>query len=479
MPEKWTSRRRFIQMLGMGSALMFRPLYSQVSPGKKLNFVFILVDDLGWSDLGCYGADLHETPNIDRLAKESVRFTQAYAASPVCTPTRASIMTGKHPARLNMTVWRESTLEDPDPQRELFPPRCVSDLPHSEFTIAEALREAGYKTAHIGKWHLGGASHYPETHGFDVNIGGTHWGAPETFFYPYRGDAYFGDYRYVPHLEFGKDGEYLTDRLTDEALRVMEGYRDEPFYLNMAYHTVHSPIEGKPELVEYYREKLRQGLNHKNADYAAMIHSLDQNVGRILDRIDELGLADNTVVMIFSDNGGVANEIRGDFVTSNHPLRSGKGSLYEGGIREPLLVRWPGATTGGSTCEEPVCSTDLYPTMLEVLGIDGDRDQNRHMDGISFASLLRDPGASLERDILFWHYPHYYPTTTPVSAVRKGDWKLLKYYENGRVELYNLRDDLGEENNLASQMPGKAAELQQILHDCLTSVEAQLPTRNP
>ena len=465
----------------MGSAGMALSPLSLASalPGKRMNFVFILVDDLGWSDLGCYGADLHETPNIDGFSRESLRFSQAYAASPVCTPTRASIMTGKHPARLNMTVWRESTLEDPDPDRRLLPPQCVSDLPHSEFTIAEALREAGYRTAHIGKWHLGGASHYPETQGFDVNIGGSHWGAPETFFYPYRGDSYFGDYRYVPHLDIGEEGEYLTDRLTDEALAVMERFRDGPFFLNMAYHTVHSPIEGKPELVEYYRKKLREGLHHKNATYAAMVHSLDQNVGRILDRIDELGLAGNTVVMIFSDNGGVANRIRGELVTDNSPLRSGKGSLYEGGIREPLLVRWPGVTPGGETCDEPVCSTDIYPTMLDVLEMEGNSEQNRGMDGVSFASLLREPDASLGRDLLFWHYPHYYPTTTPVSAVRKGDWKLLEYHEDGRLELYNLADDLGEKRNLVSEMPAKAKELKRELNRWKNRVGARLPRENP
>ena len=432
MPALKTNRRGFVQMLSLGSvALLNSSLFRTASAqGQKLNFVFILVDDLGWSDLGCYGADLHETPNIDRFAGQCQRFTQAYSASPVCSPTRASIMTGKYPARLHMTVWREDTLRPPDTSRKLSPPQCVSDLPHEEFTIAEALKDAGYKTIHIGKWHLGDSSHYPETQGFDVNIGGTNWGAPETFFYPYRGEEYFGEYRYVPHLEFGKEGEYLTDRLTDEALKCIDRVKGGPFYLNLAYHTVHSPIEGKAELVAYYREKLKEGLNHKNATYASMVHSLDQNVGRILKRIDEPGLADRTVVILFSDNGGVANEIHGESVTDNYPLRSGKGSLYEGGIREPLLVHWPGVTRPGSVCDEPVCSIDLYPTMLEMGGIRGNEEQNRAMDGLSFASLLRDPGSSLEREALYWHYPHYYPTTTPVSAVRQGNWKLLEYYED-------------------------------------------------
>ncbi|MBN2330167.1 MAG: sulfatase [Candidatus Omnitrophica bacterium] len=472
------SRRSFCRYLAGGAAALAAPmnLHAGASPAKPWNFVFILVDDLGWSDLGCYGADLHETPYIDRFASQCTRFSDAYAASPVCTPTRASIMTGKHPARLHMTVWREDTLRPPNRNRKLITPQCVSDLPHDEFTIAEAMRTSGRQTAHIGKWHLGGASHYPETQGFDVNIGGTHWGAPNSFFYPYRGDEYYGEYRYVPHLEFGEPGEYLTDRLTDEALNVMEKMKDDPFYLQLAFHTVHSPIEGKPELVEYYQKKRKAGMHHKNATYAAMVHSLDENVGRVLQKIDSLGIADRTVVFLFSDNGGVANEIRGQFVTDNHPLRSGKGSLYEGGVREPLMVRWPGVTRAGAVCREPVCSIDFYPTMLEIAGIPGDADQNRRMDGISFASLLKDPGARLDREALYWHYPHYYPTTTPVSAIRKGDWKLLEYYEDGHLELYNLKDDLSEVNDLVQKNPGKAAALHAQLQNWRSQVNAQLPT---
>jgi len=475
------NRRDCLKYLGLSTAgLIHTPFSSarETASSKKWNFVFILVDDMGWSDLSCYGADLHETPNIDKFAGECMRFTDAYAASPVCTPTRASIMTGKYPARLHMTVWREETLRPPRKNRKMIPPQAVSNLPHSETTIAEALQSAGYQTAHIGKWHLGGAEHYPETQGFDVNIGGTLWGAPNTYFYPYSGSDYYGHHRYVPGLAFGEKGEYLTDRLTTEAMNLMDKMQHKPFLLHLAYHTVHSPIEGKPELVEYYQKKLKEGMNHKSATYAAMVHALDQNVGRLLGKIDELKLADNTVVILFSDNGGVSTEIRGKFVTSNHPLRSGKGSLYEGGIREPLLIKWPGVTKPGSICHEPVCSTDFYPTMLDIAGSSGDSNHNQNIDGISITPLLKNPASQLPRKELYWHFPHYYSTTSPVSAVRQGDWKLLEYYEDGHLELYNLKDDLGEQKNLVEKHPTKATELKTLLSNWRKNIDAQLPVVN-
>lgn len=319
---------KFTALVGAGTALS--PCFSHGSDISSVrpNFVFILVDDLGWADLGCYGGDLHETPNIDRLAQQGMRFTDAYAAAPVCSPTRASIMTGKYPARLHMTIWYESSANPPQ-GRKLVPPITQGNLPHAQVTIAEVLKQAGYFTAHVGKWHLGDAAHYPQTHGFDVNIGGTFWGAPYTFFYPYSGSGtrWGGEFRYVPHLEFGDEGEYLTDRLTDEAMRVMDETEGKPFFLNLCYHTVHTPIEGKRELVEHYRKKLRPDMNHRNCEYAAMVHSLDENIGRILGKIDELGIAEHTIVVFFSDNGGYINKYEGIVVTNNHPLRSGKGSL--------------------------------------------------------------------------------------------------------------------------------------------------------
>ncbi|UCF14283.1 MAG: sulfatase [Phycisphaerales bacterium] len=476
------TRRDFLKctaFLGSGAALL--PCFSRTSEvAPQPNFVFILVDDLGWADVRCYGGDLHETPNIDRLARQGMRFTDAYAAAPVCSPTRASIMTGKYPARLHMTIWYESSANPPR-GRKLIPPITQGNLPHDEVTIAEVLKKAGYFTAHVGKWHLGDAAHYPQTQGFDVNIGGTFWGAPYTFFYPYSGSGtrWDGEFRYVPHLEFGDEGEYLTDRLTDEALRVIENAKDKPFFLNLCYHTVHTPIEGKPELIDHYRKKLKPGMHHRNCEYAAMVHSLDENVGRVLGRIDELGIADRTIVVFFSDNGGYINKYEGITVTDNYPLRSGKGSLYEGGTRAPLILRWPGVTKAGSVCEQPVSSIDFYPTMLDMAGLEGDSKHNADVDGISLAPLLKNPQVTLKRRALYWHYPHYYPTTSPVSSIRMGDWKLLEYLEDGRLELYDLSKDIGEKNNLASKMPQKAKQLRENLHEWRRSVEAQMPTPNP
>jgi len=448
-------------------------------PGQPLNFVILLVDDLGWSDLGCYGADLHETPNIDRFAGQSVKFTQAYAAAPVCSPTRASIMTGKSPARLHMTIWYEASANPPR-GRKLIPPITVGNMPHSEVTVAEVLHEAGYFTAHVGKWHLGDAAHYPQTQGFDVNIGGTFWGAPTTFFYPYSGTGTFGkEFRYVPHLEFGEPGEYLTDRLTDEALRVLDHSHGGPFFLNMCWHTVHTPIEAKKEVVERYAEKLRPDMHHQNPTYAAMVQSMDENVGRILKKLDELGIADRTVVFLTSDNGGFINKYRGETVTNNAPLRSGKGSLWEGGVRVPLLVRWPGVTLSGATCTEPVVSTDFYPTILEMARLEGDPEHNANVDGLSIVPLLKDPLAKLGRDAIYFHYPHYYPTTTPVSSVRARDWKLLEFHEDMHVELYNLREDPSEERDLAGAMPGRAEQLRRQLHAWREAAGAQMPEPNP
>jgi arylsulfatase A len=441
---------------------------------RPWNVVILLADDLGWADLACQGGDLHRTPELDKLARQCVRFTDAYAAAPVCTPTRASILTGKHPARLHMTTWRESAAR-PAKDRKLLPPVTVGNLPHEETTLAEVLRAAGYTTAHVGKWHLGDADFYPETHGFDVNIGGTHWGAPATHFFPYSGTASDG-FRYVPHLEFGAKGEYLTDRLTDEALGVLDRVADRPFFLNLCWHAVHTPIEAPDDQVVACRERLAPGMNHTNPLYAAMVESLDRNVGRVLAKLDSLGVADRTVVIFTSDNGGYINPYCGQTVTNNSPLRSGKGSLYEGGVRVPLLVRWPGVTPAGALCREPVSSIDLYPTVLEITGRPGDAKHNAALDGVSLAPLLRDPSGSLPRKSLFWHYPHYYPTTTPVGAIRRGPWKLLEYFEDSRVELYNLADDLGEARDLASSRPEVADALRAELRQSRSAVDAQMPS---
>lgn len=450
-------------------------------PSPAMNVVLIVVDDLGWADLACYGADLHHTPHIDRLARQGVRFTAAYAAAPVCSPTRASIMTGKYPARLHMTVWYEAS-QNPPQDRKLLPPKTVGNLPHAEVTIAEVLHAAGYLTAHVGKWHLGDAAHYPESQGFDINIGGTFWGAPPTYFYPFRGRwSRSTEFRYVPDLPWGHEGQYLTDRLTDEALAIIRRAKDGPFFLHMAYHTVHTPIEGKPDLVQRYANRVSPAMQHHNPTYAAMVHSLDENVGRILTELDQLGIAEHTLVVLTSDNGGYINQYHDVQVTSNRPLRSGKGSLYEGGIRIPLIVRWPGVTAGGATCDQLVLTTDLYPTVLQITGMTDSAGRGAALDGRSMVPLLEKPQTEVRREAVFWHYPHYYhvPRTTPVSAVRDGDWKLIEFLEDGHVELYNLRDDLGEANELSRSQPERAAQLRDRLHRWRKSVGAQMPVPNP
>jgi len=481
MAERLT-RRDFLRsaaLLAAESAFAVGASQAKKAKSRAPNFVFILVDDLGWSDVGCYGSDLHETPNIDSLAQQGMRFTDAYAAAPVCSPTRASIMTGKYPARLHMTIWYEGSA-DPPHNRKLIPPITEGNLPYEQVTIAEALKEAGYFSAHIGKWHLGDATHYPETQGFDVNIGGTLWGAPTTYFYPYNGSSLWDeDFRYVPHLEFGNKGEYLTDRITEEAIEVLKRVKDRPFYLNLCYHTVHTPIEGKSELIEHYKQKVKPGMHHQNCEYAAMVHCLDENIGRLMSALDELEIADNTIVFFFSDNGGYVNQYKKKVVTNNYPLRSGKGSLYEGGVREPLIVRWPGITKAGSVCREPVSSIDFYPTMMGISGLKGDPTHNADMDGLSLASLLKNPNAKLDRNTLYWHYPHYYATTSPVSAIRQGDWKLLEYFEDNHVELYNLKNDIQEKEDLADKMQAKAEELRESLHKWRESMNAQIPKVNP
>lgn len=451
-----------------------------IADERPPNIVVILADDLGWSDLGCYDADLHETPYLDRFAQAGVRFTNAYAM-PVCSPSRAALLTGKHAARLQMTIWSEGSLTGPK-DRPLLQAESLHSLPHTEKTLAKYLQEAGYLTALIGKWHLGDADHYPETHGFDVNIGGTHWGAPHTFWWPYRGTGRFGpEFRYVPHLEFGLPGEYLTDRLTDEALNVIDRADQQPFFLLLSHHAPHTPIEAKPADVEYFESRLAPELRHQNADYAAMLKSLDESVGRVLKRIQQRGLEQNTIVVFASDNGGFVgiDSKSGQTVpvTNNTPLRSGKGSCYEGGVRVPLLIRWPGVTQAATVCHEPVVLMDLFPTLLAAAGLTLPADEL--CDGVPLRPLLDEPSAQLDRRALFFHYPHYYATTTPVSALRAGDWKLLEYFEDQHIELYNLAEDLSESVDLAQQLPELAARLQQQLHTWRQSVNASLPSPNP
>ena len=425
------------------------------------NVVLILADDLGWRELGCYGSEYYETPNIDELAREGMQFTQAYSACTVCSPTRAAILTGKYPARLRVTDWIPGL---PPENPKLLVPDWTKYLAHEEETLAEVFKGAGYVTGSIGKWHLGGEEYYPEEHGFDVNVAGSSAPAPPSYFSPYR----------IPTLGDGPEGEYLTDRVGEEAVKFVEANRAKPFFLYLPHFAVHTPIRAKEELTEKYRAKRKAGQRQNNAVYAGMIESLDDAVGVVRRKLEELGLAERTIVIFTSDNGGRVP------TTSNDPLRAGKGSCYEGGTRVPLIVHWPGVTRAGSVSARPVMSMDLFPTILGMAGLKAEAGSG--VDGRSLEGLLRGTGR-LEREELFWHYPHYQHYqlhgTTPYGAIRAGDWKLIEYFDDMRVELYNLREDVGEKRNLAGEMTGKAEELRERLHAWRREVGAQMPSRNP
>jgi len=480
-----TTRSDFLRKTTAGTAAFALTLQSScgksdrqehVSPKKekqKLNFVFFLIDDLGWTDVTCYGSTFYETPNIDKLASQGMKFTDAYAACPVCSPTRASILTGKYPARLHLTDWIKGHV---NPAAKLRVPDWKMYLDHDEVTIAEALKSAGYVSASIGKWHLGDEDYYPEKQGFDVNIAGYRAGQPPTYYHPYEKLDRDWNTR-IPTMQGGKEGEYLTDRLTDEAIEFIDENKDKPFFLYFPHYAVHTPIEGKKEITEKYRTKVQPDNPQRNPEYASMIESVDESVRRVMKKLDELGITDRTVVIFMSDNGGLIGEGRWKGVTSNLPLRDGKGTPYEGGVREPMIIRWPGVVRPGSVCGETVTSVDFYPTMLEMAGVDG--DPNHFIDGVSIVPLLRETGR-IDREAVYWHYPHYHPLgSTPFGSIRKGDFKLIEFYEDFSVELYNLNEDIGEKNNLAEKMPVKADELRKMLHDWRKSVNAQMPTPNP
>ena len=494
--------------------------------------VFFLVDDLGWADLGYEGSRFYETPNIDRFANENIRFTQAYAASHVCSPSRASIISGCYPARLHLTDWLPGRKEFSF--QRLKNAEVVQHLPYNQPTLPEVLRENGYHTAIIGKWHLGMDSASTQRQGFDLHIPDYNVGWPNgTYFSPYH----------MKGLEGGPDGEYLTDRITDEALKWIGDNKDHPFFLYLAHFAVHDPIEGRPDLVAKYEKKLRQmPANHgspfkleenpdspdplgsdqlndlllderyagygnlpdrvvkvkqfqDNPEFAAMVESVDESMKRVLDKLKELGLDENTIVIFFADNGGMSAMNIGNparriseanlnkaYSTSNLPLRGGKGWLYEGGIREPLIVHWPQQVKSGSVCNMPVISTDFLPTILDMLNIPLPKQYPG--DGVSFKPLLKNPQAEpkqLEDRAIYWHFPQYsnHGAQSPGGAIRFGDYKLLEYFENYKVQLFNLKDDPGEQNDLSATEPAKVKELTDMLHAWRKKVNANMPTPNP
>ncbi len=454
---------------------------------KKPNIIFILIDDLGWKDLSIYKSEFYETPNIDSLSEDGVIFLNAYTASPLCSPTRASIMTGKYPARLGITNYiggRE--------RGKLIPPENKEYLPFEEKTIAKALKEAGYRTYHIGKWHLGEKPYWPENHGFDKNIGGCEWGSPRY--------GYFSPYR-IPTLEDGEEGEYLTDRLTDEAIKIIKE-TEEPFFIYLSHYAVHVPIQVPEKYVPKYKEKVKKlrldkvktfetgeyfPCEHKkhlrvvrrlvqsDPYYAGMIENLDENIGRVINTLKETGKYGNTIIIFTSDNGGLSTAEGSP--TCNFPLREGKGWIEEGGVRVSLIIRWPGITEKlrKNVCEVPVISTDFYPTILEMASLPLIPEQ--HKDGMSIVPVLKGE-EKMEREAIFFHFPHYgNQGGSPSSSIISNGWKLIYSYEYEKYFLYNLKEDVQEKQNLIDKNPSELKKLKEILWTFIEETGAKLPKK--
>lgn len=454
----------------------------------KPNIIFILIDDMGWSDLGCYGSQYYETPNIDKMAQEGILFDNAYAACPVCSPTRASILTGKYPARVKVTDWIGAHTRG-----KLIDANYIKWLPLEEKSLAKTLNEGGYSTWHVGKWHLGTKKYYPENHGFDVNIGGCHLGHPS--------NGYFSPYN-IENLSDGLDGEYLTDRLTDESINLIKN-RDEnkPFFLNLWHYAVHTPIDAKENDIEYFNKKsIKLGLNkinpfiegekfpcyHKSSErvlrriiqsdpsYGAMIFNLDWNIGRLIDTLENEGILEDTIIFFTSDNGGLSSAEGSP--TCNFPLSEGKGWMYEGGVREPLIVYWKEKIQANSISSKLVSSPDFYPTILDVAGLN--KIPNQHVDGESFYKSLW-----LENDVrnkpLFWHYPHYgNQGGTPYSAIRKENYKLIYFYEDNTYKLFDLEKDISEDHDISNEKQRVCKELMELLKQWIKDVKGEIPKIN-
>ncbi|SOE23187.1 Arylsulfatase A [Spirosomataceae bacterium TFI 002] len=451
---------------------------------KQPNIIFFLVDDMGWMDTSINGSEYYETPNMERLAKMSMRFTQAYAANPLCSPTRASILTGQDPARIRLTTPGGHLTPNPDkdlrankgaPWQKVATPGSKTYLPIEQFTIAEALKENGYTTAHIGKWHLGQEGYWPEDQGFDVNIGGQQHPGPPSYFSPYG----------IPNLENGEKNEYITDRVTKEAVNFLNNQtKDKPFLLHVWQYGVHAPYQAPLDLIDKYTAKKDPRGKQNSPIMGGMMEKVDESLGAILDQLEAMEMMDNTVIIFYSDNGGnMYDVVNGDFPTNNFPLSYGKGNIHEGGIRVPCLVYWKDKIQPNSTSDEVIQSTDFYPTILDMTNTK--KNPAQKLDGLSLANVLTKQ-KPLNREAVFSHFPHYMPATAnyPTTAVWHGDYKLLKVYGEGLnrepdYQLFNLKVDIAEANNIADKNPQLLKKMKLMLDDYLVSIDALVPVVNP
>lgn len=453
----------------IASILCFLPflLFCQTD---KPNIVFLLVDDVGWGDFGCYGATFNETPNIDKLSKDGMLFTNGYAASAVCSPSRAAILAGKYPAKLQLTDWIGGHNYA---YAKLAVPDWNKQLAHKEKLLPEVLKEQGYSTAFFGKWHLMPTDkqnfneHYPTSHGFDINVGGREWGQPKG-----RG-KYFSPFD-MPNLDNGKKNDFLTDKLTNAAITYLDTVsKKDPFLLYFSYYTIHGPVMAPKTIVKKYKKKASTFVNTKNeyvsATRAAMVERLDVSVGKILDKLNTLGIADNTIIILTGDNGG-------NYDQTTNGLRGYKGFAYEGGVREPLLVKWPNNIVPGIRSAVPVMGIDFYPTILDMAG--APNFNTKEIDGESIVPVLTGARSKLKRKSLFWHYPHYH-RTKPYGSIINDNWKLLEFFEDGKLELYNLTADPNETTNLANSNVAKVRKLKKKLEKWRASVGAQMMKQNP
>ncbi|MFR9579024.1 MAG: sulfatase [Rikenellaceae bacterium] len=450
---------------------MSTAMSTSVALAKQPNVLLLVVDDMGWTDTHYSGSDLYQTPNIDALSRDGVIFTNGYAACTVSSPSRAALMTGKYPATLHITDWIEGWKMK---ESKLVVPDWTMYLPDSEVTMAEIFQANGYSTTHIGKWHLGeNPENWPENHGFDQNIGGWAKGSPnKNTKSGYNG--YFTPYG-NPRLEDGGADEFLSERLAKEACEYIEEQSgDIPFFLNMWFYGVHTPIMAREEKIEKYRAAAEKSTHHKNPTYAALVEHVDDAVGEIIDKLKEEGLYENTIIIFTSDNGGLCKDGK---ITSNYPLRSGKGDIYEGGVRVPLIIKNAGRTIPFTNDHTPLMSIDILPTVADLAGLSVDKGIKASWDGVSGKPLLKSAKADLKRESIIFHYPHYHiEGATPYSAIRRGDWKLIHIMEQDRYELYDLKNDISESRDLSGENPQLVESLRNELESILLEKEAQMPT---